>query len=296
MIIDGHIHTFTAARGVRLGEELITSERYGKVRRQGRGLERWMPPSFENSNFPVEMLVEYLDWAGVEKGILLQSTVYGDHNEYYSEIIKRYPGRFAGFALVDPRGGERSLDRLEYVVKKLGLIPDIPIDLRESSYKPFWQKVVDLDAFLGIDLGWEPESSYYFQLEQLRLILQSYPNLKLLLTHTGLGGRSFSTLAEDTLNNILELTKTGNNTMFDLAGFPLLCNDEEYPFPSAQKIVGKICEKVGSERIIWGSDIPQILKKCTYKQCLRWIKDCDYLTERDKKRILGENAEEFYRL
>ena len=102
MLIDAHFHTFPVIRGVRLGVEEITSERYGMVRRKSRGLERFLPPGFEYTGYPIEVAVQYLQWGEIEKAVFFQSYVYGDHTDYYLEHVVPH-ANFRALALIDPR-------------------------------------------------------------------------------------------------------------------------------------------------------------------------------------------------
>lgn len=279
----------------------VTGERYGMVRRAGHGLERMAPPSFEHMAVDIEMLLAHMAWAGVDKAVLFQAPVYGNHNEYYAEVIKTHPGTFVGYALVDPRGGEGAIGDLRWALTELGLtgvkieITDTPMDLSDPTYEPFWDELERCGGRLAIDLGWDPSSEHYFNLGALRSLMERRPKLPLHLTHTGLGGRNLRTVDEGLLAEILILGQIGDNVMFDVAALPLACPDEEYPFPSALRVMRSIREAVGAEKIMWGSDLPSVLTACTYRQCLTLItRECDFFSERDKELILGENARRFY--
>jgi len=103
MLIDAHIHMFPVVRGVCSGNVETTSDRFGMVRQRGRGLERFFPPSFEYSRFPHDVLMHYLDWAGIEKAVLFQSCIYGYHNDYYPHhAIEPLCDQLKAYALVIP--------------------------------------------------------------------------------------------------------------------------------------------------------------------------------------------------
>lgn len=85
------------------------------------------------------------------------------------------------------------------------------------------------------------------------------------------------------------------NVWLELSAIPVLREEEEYPYPRAQQILQTAYEKVGVDRIVWGTDFPTVLEVCTYRQCLNLVKNnCDFLSVDEKKRILGENSTRLY--
>ncbi len=301
MLIDAHVHSFPVVRGVRLGVEEVTSERFGMVRRENKGLERFFPPAFEYTGFPREVLNEYLTWCGIEKAVLLQSYVYGKHNDYYFEhFLKLYPDKFRAFALIDPRV-DNSPKLVEDLVSGKGFVgikvelPDLPVNIEHKGMIACCEKLESIGGTLGIDLGWEPDSSYFFQLEGLKKLLQRFPQLRLHLTHFGLGGREINAIGNDLLESISELNSIGNDVIYDISAFPFMCSDDiEYPYPCMQELLLKILQVISDDKIMWGSDAPQILRRCTYAQSYRWVQDCNELTPETKMKILYQNANRCY--
>ena len=50
-------------------------------------------------------------------------------------------------------------------------------------------------------------------------------------------------------------------------------------------------EIIGSERLIWGTDMPLTLRHATYRQALnQFKKHCTFLNESERKNILGVTA------
>ncbi len=51
--------------------------------------------------------------------------------------------------------------------------------------------------------------------------------------------------------------------------------------------------RYGAERLIWGSDMPNVERFCTYRQVVDYLRrHCPGLSSHDKDRILGENVAE----
>ena len=50
-------------------------------------------------------------------------------------------------------------------------------------------------------------------------------------------------------------------------------------------------ERIGSDRLLWGTDMPFQNRFCTYRQSRDWIeKYCDFLSEEDLRLIMGGTA------
>jgi predicted TIM-barrel fold metal-dependent hydrolase len=300
MLLDAHVHMFPVVRGVCRGQGETTSERYGMIRRQGRGLERFFPPSFEYSGFPYDVFLQYLDWAGIEKAILFQSCVYGYHNDYYvHHAVGRHSERFKAYALVDPRT-ENARTRIEAVMQRgfVGIKLDaseLPIRLDSEQVLAAGECLTKHNGVLALDLGWEPGAPDYYQIDELKTLLRKLPELRLHVAHAGLGGKPIEAIGESVLQEIGELSQIGSDVVYDISAFPdLVPETEQYPYPSAQALLHRVVSVLGADAILWGSDAPQILRRCTYGQSVRWVLDCDGLDEDQKRKITFGNANRWY--
>jgi predicted TIM-barrel fold metal-dependent hydrolase len=71
----------------------------------------------------------------------------------------------------------------------------------------------------------------------------------------------------------------------------------DYPYPEAQALLRGMHERFGASKLVWGSDMPNVERFCTYRQCVDYIrKYCTFFSANEKDRILGLNAAELMRL
>jgi predicted TIM-barrel fold metal-dependent hydrolase len=64
----------------------------------------------------------------------------------------------------------------------------------------------------------------------------------------------------------------------------------DYPFPQAHKLIKQQYEEFGAHKLIWGSDMPNVERHCTYRQSVSYLKDyCDFIGHEDMDLILGGN-------
>ena len=90
MIIDAHAHIFPEVRGA-TGRGSTRGPGYGRIA-VGDEETQLLPPYNEKTVFTPEMLIANMDWAGVDKTVLLQGPFYGACNSYVLEALNRYPG------------------------------------------------------------------------------------------------------------------------------------------------------------------------------------------------------------
>ena len=62
----------------------------------------------------------------------------------------------------------------------------------------------------------------------------------------------------------------------------------DYPYPEAQQLIRGMRDLFGASKLVWGSDMPNVERFCTYKQCVDYVrKYCPFLSGAEKDRILG---------
>ena len=129
-IIDVHAHVYPKIAGINQAAP-ISSESWGKAR-VGNQLIQLLPPAFEHTNSPVEMLLGYMDWCGISKALLMPNPCYGYHNDYFIECVQKYPQRFRGVALVNLLKGEEAARELAQIYDTTPLL-----DLKWRPTAPF---------------------------------------------------------------------------------------------------------------------------------------------------------------
>ena len=136
MIVDTHLHVWR-----------LHSERYP-----------WQPladvaPDYE---WPIEKEIEVMDKYGVDKGVLIQPSMYGFVNRYLLDCGRSYPGRFALVGLVDPQADSVESDMeslVEQSVQGLRLAPMLRPDIlwyNDSQADRIWRKASQLEIILTL--------------------------------------------------------------------------------------------------------------------------------------------------
>jgi predicted TIM-barrel fold metal-dependent hydrolase len=305
-IIDAHAHTFDRVRGL-TGAGITEPLPLGKVRLGNRGVMRLMPPLAINTSFPPEALLEYMDWAGVEKAVLLQAPLYGELNQFVYLAVNRWPDRFWGAACVDPWSKD-ALRTFSQVVNDLGFRA-IKLEMSESlgllgihnsihlddeQVEWFWEESEKKQLIITLDLG--PIGGSAYQTDALKNVLSHHPNLIIVIAH--LAQPPIKAEKDCQMNRLWQEQVSlarHPNVWLDLAALPSYEGEGDYPYPRASNFIRQAIELVGSDKIIWGSDIPGMLAYATYEQLINYIvRYCDFLSEADRSKIFGDNALQIY--
>lgn len=267
---------------------------------------RLFPAYNERTEYTAEMLIAHLDWAGVDKAVLLQGTFYGECNAFALDALDRYPDRLLVALHADPwrsdyrasfegllETGRFSAVKIEFSEKTglSGLYPGVRLD--DEGIDWLWKLILRAGVPLVLDLGSPEQPSY--QTDAVRQIARMYPDLKIVIAHLGqprkLSERGYPgkwTMWQDQI-----ALGTLPNLWFDLSSLPDW--DEDFPYPSAEHHLKHTIEVVGPEKIMWGTDQPGTLKHHSYPTFLRLIeRHTEHLSATERGMILGGNAQIVY--
>jgi predicted TIM-barrel fold metal-dependent hydrolase len=305
MIVDAHAHIFVEIR-TQPGSEPKSDLGYGEVMAGSRRV-RVLPPLNECTTHTVEMLLAGMDWAGVDKAVLLQGPFYGECNDLVAKAVREHPGRLAGAAYFDPWSSDRrefervfqpglfKALKIEFTMGGLsGIHKGARIDSEGIAW--LWRELERRQLVLTIDLGAPGEFCY--QTAAVRGIAEAHPALKIVICHLALP-RPENEADPELLRLWAEQIDLGrlHNVWFDCAALPYYLTEEGYPFPSAGRYLRRAVERIGARKIMWGTDIPALLTVATYPQLVSMARlHSEFLVAADQAKLLGENALDVYGL
>ena len=62
----------------------------------------------------------------------------------------------------------------------------------------------------------------------------------------------------------------------------------DYPMTQVRETIRECVERIGAGRLMWGTDIPIVMRFWTYRQNLDFIRRyCDFLTPEERDEVLG---------
>lgn len=263
----------------------------------------FLPPSLQEMTAPAEFLLQAMARAGVDRAVLQNARLYGRLNEAFAEAVRRYPDRLIGLADVVESDAQSDAERarLRHAVQVLGLrglyyanrgliLDRYDHGFDNPRFDPFWDEV----RALGIPVFWEiqgvplPSSAAYLrELERLNRWCDRYPEIPSVLTH----GIAPQYLDGSTPEPIARLFRC-EQVMVEVL-YPIHWGREhDYPFTELRPILERLYALAGPDRLVWGSDMPNVERNCTYRQSLDYLRHGlrGVATAAELDRILGENV------
>jgi predicted TIM-barrel fold metal-dependent hydrolase len=265
-----------------------------------------MPPSLQDQITSPEYLIAQMEYADIDIAVLQNAKVYGKLNDYFAESVRKYPSRLIGLAEINEleSNSKSEILRLRHAVKQLGLkgifyqsTKFIEIGnlggFNDKKYDLFWREVSDLGIMVDWLLLFDSMSKEICiaQIKALSVLAEKFPDIPLVITQ-GLPVSPFKARNSEVRypKNIIEICKKPN--IFLELVYPISAGrlDWDYPFPEAQQLIRQLYELFGAHKLIWGSDMPNVERNCTYKQSLSYLKDyCTFIGREDMDMILGGN-------
>ncbi|MEE2658193.1 MAG: amidohydrolase family protein [Candidatus Latescibacterota bacterium] len=310
MIIDAHSHIFPEVHGEVAGG-LTRSAGYGRIKIGKERVLQLMPPHGRETTFPLEAMLANLHWAGVRRAVLLQGTYYGECDDYVGDAVAAYPDRLVGALWCDPwRKGfreyfEEKVDSGRYAIGKIefsvgnglsGLHPGARLDDPEVQW--LWSELARRGMTLTLDLG--PTTKPAYQTDAVRALIAANPDLRVVLAHLCFPHPRFDSEPElrRRWEDQLSLVDTGQ-VWFDTASLPALVQEqggvEDFPYPTVAVWLAEGIDRVGVDRLMWGTDQPGMLHHLNYPQMLRLAQlHMEHLSSEEREMVLGDTAKRVY--
>ena len=284
---------------------------FGRVTWKKDGVDyylQFMPPSLQTNEAPPELLIAMMDHAGVDVAVLQNDHLYGDLNEYFASAIKAYPDRLIGLIQVD----ETIADHDDQIAKlhdgvKSGLrglfyatFAFFRTEFADSFDAPkfhrFWSDVQTLKLPVFWDLDPIPDGTredYLRELKKFATWSERYPGIPCLFVQA-MPLRLFWTDGRLELPPLLAGLAAERGILIELA-LPITYGRQfDYPYSELTSVVETFYDAVGSSRLAWGSDVPNVERHCTYRQSLEYLsRTCSFFKTDDLRLILGENLRRF---
>jgi len=301
------------------GEDVgFRAGRFGRYYWTKHGRPCWLqrfPLTMEEMEWSAERMVANMDAIGVDAGLLQAGYMNIDYcREYFQECVRRFPGRLYASVSIDydirkdeaHRRGE--LGKLARAVREAGaraLYQGYPKgqEIDDSRFDPFWRTLCELGTPHILLTGFEPVRQYLDSLQRLARVIRRFPDLTLVIGHLGGNVRPAShpgyTATPDELMPLLQT----RNVHFEV-GYVLAYEHPdswgaayEYPYPEHERLIRRVYEAVGADRLLWGSDMPNVERTCTYRQCLDLVRlHCGFLSPGEKRQVLGANAAALFKI
>jgi predicted TIM-barrel fold metal-dependent hydrolase len=290
--------------------------KYGRYYWTKHGETSWLqrfPPMMQDMEWTPEQMLAFMDACGVAKAVLQAVYMEADYCvKYFSDCIRKWPDRFVGTVSIDYDLGksddyrQREIRKLEHAVLEGGMkgvyqgfSRNQPI--ASDAFNPFWEAIARLKIPHIFLTGFQAKKPHLKQLDQIETVLKRFPEITGVIGHLGGNVRSSNdpnfTDTPKELMPILKLPNAYFEVGYVLAyeNWDIWQQNYEYPYPLHTEVIKEIYHEIGAQRLIWGSDMPNIYRTCTYQQCVDLVKiHFDFMSEEEKQLILGGTAATLY--
>jgi predicted TIM-barrel fold metal-dependent hydrolase len=149
---------------------------------------------------------------------------------------------------------------------------------------------LDLPVF-WVHTAQSPAGDYLDEMRRLHRIIDRHPTIRHVLVHgvpTGLYADDKDRIVwPEEIARLLDGRPVWTEVLYPIAWGGRM----PYPYVRAQHHVRQTYERFGSAKLVWGSDMPNVGRYCTYRQALGYLWDhAAFLTAEDRRRVFRENA------
>lgn len=228
----------------------------------------------------VETLVGALREGPVDRAVVLPIAPRVS-NEFISGVCQAYPDELIGFASVEPLKGGQAVEEFEQSILALGLkglklhprLQGFGVD-HVTQVEPLIRKASELDVPILFDAF--PYGQDVFKTQAIALIndlAAAVPEARIILAHAG-GYQLFDAFV---------VAKANRNVFLDISFTP-----QYYRGTSIINDLGFVIHKLGAERILYGSDHPEMPLLPTFEDTTKILEGYG-LTSSQMEAILGNN-------
>jgi predicted TIM-barrel fold metal-dependent hydrolase len=155
-------------------------------------------PNIKKLTTTVEKFVLQLNKMGVEKAVIFNldeetpSGIAGLPNDYYAEIVRKFPDKFIGFAGIDPLKGMEAIREIRRVydlgLRGVAIRPFMfKIPPTHAKMYPIYATCVELNIpiWFHLSINYSTNSMEYERPIFLDAVAQDFPELKMIAGHGG---------------------------------------------------------------------------------------------------------------
>jgi predicted TIM-barrel fold metal-dependent hydrolase len=244
------------------------------------------------STASVELFMDYMDEAGVEKAVFVQTTFQGWDNSYTLRFVERHPERFRGVILVDPRGPDAPAALRFWREKGATGIRLRPLAERQSpggvgwfgtdETLPLWEAIAETGTivctlFAGKDLV------------RLHTLIKRFPSVRVVVDQLNLMDPDSQGIQQPAFQALLDVASLPQ-VYVKISGFHHWCR-ERYPYQDGMPFVEAAVRAFGADRCMWGSDFPHVLAACGYVRNRNLLaREATFLSKTELEAIMGGTA------
>ena len=297
-----------------LNEVAFRVGRFGQLEFNADGedyLIQYMPVGMQRLEASPDSMIAHMRYAGVDHAVLQAGNLYGAMTGYNTFAQSQHPGAFTALGHINESTADsaEALRALEESAARglkgvyfnfEGFSRDgYKLTLEADELDPFWAKIEELKLVLCIEINAAPAYDKAGYLKNMRALAQILDRHRGIICHLAMGIpiQFFGGKTGWDLPDELERLYARDEVYMELT-IPITWGGRwDYPYREAHPLIEDSRNRFGAEKLLWGSDMPNVERFCTYPQSLGYLKRyCGFLSQSDKDKILGANAARLYRI
>ncbi len=298
-----------------LAEVAFRVGRYGQLDFTIDGTDyyvQYMPVGMQEIVAPPELMLAQMTYARVDHCILQAGGGYGAMNDYNAFAQRQYSAKFTALLNIEePRAHtEPVLKELERAYGTLDLRGvyygldtfaryNFDLAFNDRCFDIFWSTIDGWRLPVFLEAPVIPnydKASHIANMARLLDLMTRFKNIQWVLVmgppvgHFAVSGRW--EFPDDVL-----ATYRHDNLWLEIM-FPITWGGVwDYPYPEARALIKDMRDRFGASKLIWGSDMPNVERFCTYTQSVDYVRRyCPFLSADEKDRILGNNLDAIFRI
>ncbi|SFL33741.1 Amidohydrolase [Halogranum rubrum] len=246
--------------------------------------------------FRNEALLAEMDAAGVDEAVVVGYPVCEWTDNWYTVEAAEEHDRLYGIVMVD-----QFADDAAQTLRDAMAVDDVlgfrlggicPYDrmwetfdtsvtwLRDAIHETeFWNVAVETDAVVQVLV-------HVDQLDQAVELVEAYPELTFLFDHFAYADPE-TPLDEGGFDRFADLAE------YDSVGVKISevvhQSNTGYPYTDMHDHVRWLLDAFGRERVVWGSDFPNVSDEARYEETLTWLDHVDELSDVDREWLTGRS-------
>jgi predicted TIM-barrel fold metal-dependent hydrolase len=271
---------------------------------------QYMPVGMQQIVSPPELMLAQMQYARVDRCVLQAGGGYGAMNDYNAFAQHQYPDRFIGLLNVDESRAwtAEALREFDRAVGTLGLHgvyfglesyarTDFDVTFDDPRMEPFWARVDAAKLPVFFEISAIPDydrASAIANVLGLKRLMDRWRNIRWVLVMGPPVAHFAPRGVWEFPPELLEAYRHPH-LLIEIM-FPITWGGVwEYPYHEAQSLIRQMRDLFGADRLVWGSDMPNVERFCTYTQCVDYVRrHCAFLSAREKDAILGGNIAQLF--
>lgn len=251
--------------------------------------DRQRYPLVENRSYtpqpaPEETYLQVLHNLGIERGVLVQPSIYGTDNSYMLDVLERHPTRLRGVAVIDDQTSDQELERMQAA------------GVRGIRFNVLFRGGTDLEQMERLaarvaPLGWHVQ--FLIDVRNLPQLQSRMLKLTCPIVVDHMGHLPAASALQEPgfqllLNNVAE-----HGWWVKLSGVYRL-SDAAPNYPDTDGLARRLID-AAPERMLWGSDWPHVAMdsppatELLLNRLPVWLPD-----ERQRQQVLTDNPARLY--